>query len=52
MAPAVTAAASDPAVRIEDVSVVRDGSAILDRVSWQVAPGERWALLGPVGAAA
>ena len=38
-----------PAVRVEDVSVVRDGRAILDRVSWQVARGERWVLLGPNG---
>jgi len=40
---------SGPAVRVEDVSVVRDGTAILDRVSWQVARGERWVLLGPNG---
>ena len=40
---------SGPAVLVEDVSVVRDGRAILDRVSWQVARGERWVLLGPNG---
>ncbi len=31
------------------VAVVRDGVAILDDVTWQVATGERWALLGPNG---
>ncbi len=29
--------------------MVRDGTALLDRVSWQVGTGERWALLGPNG---
>jgi iron complex transport system ATP-binding protein len=39
----------DPVVRLEHVSVVRDGTALLDDVSWQVGAGERWALLGPNG---
>jgi len=40
----------EPAViRIEGVSVVRDGVTILDDVTWTVGPGERWALLGPNG---
>jgi iron complex transport system ATP-binding protein len=39
----------DPVIRLEDLSVVREGRAILDRVSWQVGAGERWALLGPNG---
>jgi len=38
-----------PAVLMEDVSVVRDGTTILDGVSWSVGAGERWALLGPNG---
>jgi iron complex transport system ATP-binding protein len=37
------------AIRVEDVSVVREGRAILDRVSWEVGSGERWVLLGPNG---
>lgn len=38
-----------PAVKLERVSVVRNGTALLDEVNWVVAAGERWALLGPNG---
>jgi iron complex transport system ATP-binding protein len=38
-----------PVVRLEGVSVVRGGAALLDEVSWVVADGERWVLLGPNG---
>ncbi len=37
------------AVRLDRVSVVRNGTALLDGVTWEVATGERWALLGPNG---
>lgn len=37
------------AVRLSDVSVVRDGRPILDRVDWVVGAGERWVVLGPNG---
>ncbi|WP_405781921.1 ABC transporter ATP-binding protein [Streptomyces sp. NBC_00859] len=33
-----------------DVSVVRDGRALVDDVSWSVKEGERWVILGPNGA--
>lgn len=33
-----------------DVSVVREGRALVDDVSWSVKEGERWVILGPNGA--
>ncbi len=33
-----------------DVSVVRDGRALVDEVSWSIKEGERWVILGPNGA--
>jgi iron complex transport system ATP-binding protein len=36
-------------IRLERVSVVRDGTALLDDITWSVGAGERWALLGPNG---
>ena len=41
--------AAPAAVRLEHVSVVRDGTALIDDVSWVVRPEERWVLLGPNG---
>ena len=38
-----------PVVRLEGVSVVRNGSVLLDDISWSVGPDERWVLLGPNG---
>ncbi len=37
-------------LELVDVSVVRDGRALLDGISWSVAEGERWVILGPNGA--
>ncbi|URM91868.1 ABC transporter ATP-binding protein [Streptomyces sp. MRC013] len=37
-------------LELVDVSVVRDGRALVDGVSWSVEEGERWAVLGPNGA--
>jgi iron complex transport system ATP-binding protein len=37
-------------LQLTDVSVVRDGNRILDRVSWEVQPTDRWVILGPNGA--
>ncbi len=40
---------STPALVFDDVSLVRDGRTILDRVSWTVLPHERWVVLGRNG---
>lgn len=39
-----------PVIRADAVSLVRDGSVLLDAVSLTVCPGEHWALLGANGA--
>lgn len=38
-----------PLIELADVSVVHGGRAILDRVTWTVRAGERWAVVGPNG---
>ncbi len=35
---------------LRDVSVVRGGRAIVDRLDWEVAEDQRWVVLGPNGA--
>jgi iron complex transport system ATP-binding protein len=37
-------------LELQDVSVVREGRALVDQVSWSVKEGERWVILGPNGA--
>ncbi|RKN42487.1 ABC transporter ATP-binding protein [Streptomyces hoynatensis] len=37
-------------LELVDVSVVRDGRSLVDKVSWSIAEGERWVILGPNGA--
>jgi iron complex transport system ATP-binding protein len=37
-------------IELAEVSVVRDGQALLNRVSWVVEEDERWVVLGPNGA--
>ena len=39
-----------PVLEFTDVTVVRGGARILDRVTWRVEEGERWVILGPNGA--
>jgi iron complex transport system ATP-binding protein len=41
--------ADEPALRLEGVTVVRDANPLIEDISWEVGPGERWALLGPNG---
>ncbi len=44
-----TALMSD-VLELVDVSVVREGRALIEQVSWSVKEGERWVILGPNGA--
>ena len=37
-------------LELTDVSIIRDGNAILNSVSWTVDSDERWVILGPNGA--
>lgn len=39
-----------PLISLDDVTVLRSGTAVLSKVSWQVMPGERWVVIGPNGA--
>lgn len=37
-------------LQLSDVTIVRDGTTILDSISWTVNDDERWVILGPNGA--
>jgi iron complex transport system ATP-binding protein len=37
-------------IEFDDVSVTREGTAILSHVAWQVLDDQRWVVLGPNGA--
>lgn len=39
-----------PVIAVKDLTVRRNDSALLDRVSWTVHDDERWVILGPNGA--
>jgi iron complex transport system ATP-binding protein len=41
---------SDAVLRMDDMTVVRDGATLLSGIDWSVADGERWVVLGPNGA--
>jgi iron complex transport system ATP-binding protein len=38
------------ALQFTDVSIVRDGNTILDKITWTVDGAQRWVILGPNGA--
>ena len=40
---------SEAVIELRDVSVIRAGRAIVDRVDWRVGAGERWAIVGANG---
>src|SRR3989338_8221815 len=37
-------------IELQDVSLHRDNTQILKNISWDIKPGEHWALIGPNGA--
>jgi iron complex transport system ATP-binding protein len=41
---------AEPVIALDGVDVVRDGTTLIQDVTWHVLPGEHWALLGPNGA--
>lgn len=41
---------AEPVIALDGVAVVRDGTALIEDITWRVLPGEHWALLGPNGA--
>jgi ATP-binding cassette subfamily F protein uup len=50
LAKTATARLGKDVVDLLDVSVSFDGTQILDRIEWRIAPGERTGILGPNGA--
>jgi iron complex transport system ATP-binding protein len=38
-----------PLLQVQNLSIVRGTTTLLDRVSWRVAHGEHWVILGPNG---
>jgi molybdate transport system ATP-binding protein len=47
--PSKRSATGNAIVELSNVSVIHGNRAILDRVSWTVRAGERWAVVGPNG---
>ena len=39
-----------PVVELADVSIVRNGSTLLDQVNWVIDESDRWVVIGPNGA--
>ena len=39
----------DTVLKLEEVSLRRMGTTILEDISWEIRPGEHWALVGPNG---
>lgn len=45
----VACEAMDPVIDLEQVTVRREGATLLEDLTWQVQPGERWVVLGHNG---
>ncbi len=43
------AVSSLPLIRLEGVSVHRDGRELLDKIDWEIHTGQHWAVVGPNG---
>jgi iron complex transport system ATP-binding protein len=41
--------AADAVIALRDVAVRREGNVVLEGITWEVGPDERWAILGPNG---
>lgn len=41
--------APTPIVSVQNASVVKDGTLLIDDISWNIGPGERWILFGANG---
>jgi iron complex transport system ATP-binding protein len=41
---------AEPVLAMRGVRVLRDGTAVVDGVDWEVRPGHHWVVLGPNGA--
>ena len=39
-----------PILSISGLAIVRDGHRVLDRIDWQINPGQHWAIMGANGA--
>ncbi|MEI6561673.1 MAG: hypothetical protein WCO68_06255 [Verrucomicrobiota bacterium] len=38
-----------PILSVSGLTIVREGTRILDGIDWRIAPGEHWAILGANG---
>ena len=47
--PAPRSPGHEPALALQDVSLIREGRPLLADVDWEVAPGQRWVVLGRNG---
>ena len=49
MSPMSKSSSAKPVLAVHELSIWRDGVRILERISWQIARGEHWVILGANG---